>query len=53
MIVFVETNFLLELVYQQEEHESCEAILALAEAGRIDLVLPAFSVAEARSTLLR
>jgi predicted nucleic acid-binding protein len=53
MTVFVETNFLLELVYQQEEHESCEEILALAEAGRIDLVVPAFSVAEATSTLLR
>jgi predicted nucleic acid-binding protein len=53
MIVFAETNFLLELAYLQEEHESCEAILALAEADRIDLVLPAFCVAEARMTHLR
>ena len=48
MTVFAETNFLLELAYQQEEHESCEEILALAEAGRIDLVVPAFCVVEAR-----
>lgn len=53
MIVFVETNFLLEFVYQQEEHESCEELLALAEAGRIDLVVPAFSIAEARMSHLR
>lgn len=50
MTVFAETNFLLELAYQQEEHESCEEILALAEAGRIDLVVPAFCVVEARMT---
>jgi predicted nucleic acid-binding protein len=53
MTVFAETNFLLELAYQQEEHESCEEILALAEAGRIDLVVPAFCVVEARMTHAR
>jgi predicted nucleic acid-binding protein len=53
MIVFVETNFLLELAYLQEEHESCEEILALAEAGRVELMVPAFCVAEARMSHLR
>jgi predicted nucleic acid-binding protein len=50
MTVFAETNFLLELAYLQEEHESCQEILALAEAGRINLAVPAFCVAEARTT---
>lgn len=46
MIVYVESNFVLELAYLQEEHESCEEILRLAEEGRITLVLPAYSIGE-------
>jgi hypothetical protein len=46
MIVYVESNFVLELAYLQEEHESCQTIIALAEAGSIHLVLPAFSIGE-------
>lgn len=53
MIVYVESNFLLELAYLQEEHESCERLLDLAEANRIRLLLPAFCVAEARMSLVR
>lgn len=53
MIVYAESNFLLELAYLQEEHESCEEILALAESGRIRLLLPAFAVVEARMSALR
>ncbi|HEX8451174.1 MAG TPA: hypothetical protein VF647_03700 [Longimicrobium sp.] len=53
MIVYAESNFLLELAYLQEEHESCEEILALAESGRIRLLLPAFAVVEARMSVLR
>ena len=53
MIVYAEANFLLELAYLQEEHESCEEILALAESGRIRLLLPAFAVVEARMSVLR
>lgn len=47
MIVYVETNFLLELAFQQESYESCEEILRLANSGSISLVLPACCVAEA------
>lgn len=50
MIVYVETNFLLELAYLQEECESCAELLGLAKDGAISLVLPAFSLAEARLT---
>jgi predicted nucleic acid-binding protein len=47
VIVYVETNFLLELAFQQESYESCEEILRLANSGSISLVLPACCVAEA------
>ena len=46
MIVYVESNFVLELAFLQEEHESCSAILGLSESGKIRLVLPAFSIGE-------
>lgn len=46
MIVYVESNFVLELAFLQEDHESCLALLGMAEAGDLDLVLPAYSVGE-------
>ena len=46
MIVYVESNFVLELAFLQEEHESCEELLSLSESGDILLVLPAFSIGE-------
>lgn len=53
MIVYVETNFLIELAYLQERCDSCELILDFAKAWAITLALPAFSAAEARFTLQR
>ena len=53
MIVYVETNFLLELAYLQESCESCEEILQLAESRSISLVLPAFCISEAYLTWRR
>jgi predicted nucleic acid-binding protein len=53
MIVYVESNFCLELVFQQEEEAQAEEILQLAEAGRLELVLPQFAVCEPFSTLNR
>lgn len=46
MIVYVESNFVLEIAALQEQHAACEEILRLGEEGTIRLVLPAFSVAE-------
>jgi predicted nucleic acid-binding protein len=46
MIVYVESNFILELAYLQEEHENCERILKVAEAGKVRLMVPAFAIAE-------
>jgi hypothetical protein len=31
MIVYVESNFILELAYLQEEHESCGHFLTIAQ----------------------
>lgn len=50
MIVYVETNFLLELAYLQERRESCDEILRMAQTRQITLALPAFSAIEARVT---
>jgi predicted nucleic acid-binding protein len=46
VIVYVESNFVLEIAAMQEQHDACEEILKLGERGTIRLVLPAFSVAE-------
>ena len=46
MIVYVESNFVLELAFLQEESEDCSEILQLAEAQRIELVFPSFCVGE-------
>ena len=53
MIVYVESNFVLELALLQEESASCEAILQLAENGAIKLAMPAFSLGEPYETLVR
>jgi predicted nucleic acid-binding protein len=47
VILLVETNFVLELAFLQEEHAHCEELLRMAERGELDLAVPAFSVAEA------
>jgi len=51
--VYVETNFVLELAFQQEQFVSCEQILQLCEAGRGKLVIPAYSLAEPHEKLIR
>lgn len=46
MLVYVESNFVLELAFRQEQAESCRAIMAACAGGRAKLVLPAFSIGE-------
>ena len=53
MNVYVETNFVLELAFVQEQHESCAKILSLCQTGRARLVLPAFCIAESYESLIR
>jgi predicted nucleic acid-binding protein len=51
--VYIETNFVLELAFLQEQGSSCKEILRLAEAGEIRLVLPAYCLTESHETLGR
>ncbi len=53
MNVYVETNFVLELTFKQEQCLSCEQILHLGETGKIKLVIPAYSLAEPHEKLSR
>lgn len=53
MNIYVESNFVLELALLQEQHASCEEILCLSEAGRVQLIIPAYSIAEPYETLKR
>lgn len=54
MILFVETNFVLELAYGQGEHGSCRAFMDLAEDNdELSLALPAFCVGEAYGRQIR
>ena len=53
MRVYVESNFLLELVLQQEEADACESLLKLAECGQISLVVPAYALIESWETVDR
>ena len=51
MIVYVETNFVLQLALRQEEAGAAEAILERARGNSVNLALPAFSLSEPYSTL--
>jgi predicted nucleic acid-binding protein len=46
LTLYVESNFVLEVVLGQEELAPAERLLATAEAGAIELVLPEFSLGE-------
>lgn len=52
MNVYVESNFVLELALEQEQHESCEQLIRLASAGSVNLWVPAFSLAEPHDALI-
>jgi predicted nucleic acid-binding protein len=53
MIVYVESNFVVELALEQEEQKSARAILDAAAVGSIDLRVPVFSICEPYSTVTR
>ena len=53
MNIYVETNFVLELTFEQEQHVSCEQILQLCEAELAKLIIPAYSLAEPHEKLSR
>ncbi len=51
MIVYVETNYVLQLALRQEEAGASDSILERARRDLIKLVFPAFSLSEPYSTL--
>ena len=53
MNIYVETNFVLELVFEQEQFKSCEEILLLSEQKLATLIIPAYSLAEPHEKLIR
>ena len=53
MIVYAESNFIVELAFLRSECESCEELVALAEAGDIQLILPAFCGGEVYESMVR
>jgi predicted nucleic acid-binding protein len=53
MNVYVETNFVLELVFEQEQYQWCEKLLSLCEAKKLSLLLPAYCLAEPHEKLAR
>jgi predicted nucleic acid-binding protein len=53
MNVYVETSFVLELVFQQEQHAVCESILSFCDSGSTQLIIPAYCLAEPHEKLTR
>ncbi|MBA4063332.1 MAG: hypothetical protein C0501_06390 [Isosphaera sp.] len=53
MTVYVETNFLLELAFEQGQSGECVNLLGLAEVGRITLFFPAYCISECIDKLSR
>ena len=50
MLVYVESNFALEIALAQEEGDVAEGILKLAESSEIALAIPSFALSEPTRT---
>jgi hypothetical protein len=48
LIVYVETNFVLELAYLRATSDNCQRLLELARVGTIEIVVSSFALIEAR-----
>jgi len=53
MIVYIESNFVLELALEQEEADCANEILKLAKDNLIVLSIPLFSISEPYDTVIR
>lgn len=53
MIVYVESNFVLEIALLQEQHSACEALLELCVNGRIQILIPTYAMIEPFGALFR
>jgi hypothetical protein len=52
MNVYVESNFVLELALEQEECDSCSELIQMARGRRLQLVVPAFCLAEPHQAIV-
>ena len=52
MIVYVESNFVLEIALKQEQSASAESIFNLAESNKIALAFPSFALSEPFATVM-
>lgn len=52
MIVYVESNFILELALEQKEAAAAKGILELAESGKIELAFPSLTLIEPFVTVM-
>ncbi len=53
MRVYAESNFVLEIALEQEQHQACNELVSLAASKSIELVLPAFALLEPYQTVVR
>ena len=53
IVIYIETNYILELAFSQEQAESCSRLLEISEQGKSRLIIPAFSIGECFDTLVR
>jgi hypothetical protein len=51
--LIVESNFVLEIVLQQEQLQACDQVMQKCKQGSIKLVVPAYSILEPYETLAR
>lgn len=51
MRVYLESNFVLEVVLEQESARECEELLELARSSEVELAVPAFALVEPSKTL--
>lgn len=53
MTIYVETNFILEIAFLQQDHERCQQIIDWASDDLLSLALPAFCIGEPYGTWTR
>ena len=53
MIVYIESNFIVEIAFEQKQRAAAEAILNLAENGDVQLAFPAFTLFESFTPIAR
>jgi predicted nucleic acid-binding protein len=51
--VYVESNFILEILLEQEDKSDCDSILFLAKNAIINLIIPEFAISEVFETVVR